>query len=803
MLKGQPEPCYMLEILLRKHGGIRHVRSVPAIGSITIHYDPTLMPEARLLSVVDALARNVTRRPAVTKPRRGEPAAPAASEVEAIENAVPLECSVAVEGMTCASCALLIEMKLRRDPRVMAATVSYASETATVSGSLPTEELARTIRSLGYEPRPMDTLAQRRLVVERERERLAHARGTLLRAAWLTAPVMVSGMLMHQSRLLRLVEWALSTAVVFGAGGSIFRKAWALGRQREANMDTLIALGAGAAWAYSLPGLWRRGQHVYFESAAGIVGFVLFGRYLEERAKGKASEAIRKLLELQPDTAIRLRADGQDEVVGTDDLQVGDLVRVRAGDKIPIDGTLTHGESPVDESLVTGEPLPVIKHVGDAVVGGCLNGQGSFVMRVSAVGRDTVLAGIVRMVDQAQGSKLPVQRLADRISARFVPAVAGVAVLTFAGWSLAGARLGTALAHAVSVLLIACPCALGLATPTAIMVGAGQAARRGIFIRHGEALETAARLNVLVFDKTGTLTEGRPVVTHWWLARGVKEAHLAALIAAAERGSGHFLARALLAWCAERTEDSLSSSRLEVIAGRGVVAEVAGDEIVIGNAELMQGRGLAVAAAQARAQALGEPGNTPVYVALKGRVVAVLAIADAVRPGSQEAVALLHRLGVRTLMATGDIASAASHVAAAVGIAEVMARSTPADKLALVRRLQAGGQRVGMVGDGINDAPALAAADVGFAMGSGADIAMESANVTVVGGDLARVAGAIRVSRQTMAIVRQNLFWALGYNVVAIPFAAGGRLTPMIAAAAMAMSSVSVVTNSLRLQRQG
>ncbi len=787
----QPERCYILEILLRKHGAVKDVRAVPQIGSVTLYFDPVQLSEERLLAVVDAVIGNIAAAPAP------EPAAaPAASPVDGPAQ----ECNAAVEGMTCASCALLIEMSLQRDPRVDSAAVNFAAGTVTVKGRLPREQLFTAVKELGYEARPMDTLAQRRLIVEREKLRLADARKRLIQAAWLTAPVMVSGMLMHQSPVLRLLELGLSSAVVFGSGSEIFKKAWMLAKQREANMDTLIAMGAGAAYLYSLPGVARMHHHVYFESAAAIVAFVLGGRYMEERAKGKASEAIRKLIELQPETAIRVGADG-DETVPIDDVQLGDRLRVRPGDKVPTDGVVEEGGSSLDESMLTGESLPVSKGVGDAVTGGCLNGNGGFVMRVTAVGGDTVLSGIVKLVDHAQGSKLPVQKLADRISARFVPAVAGIGGLTLAGWLMAGHPASRALAHSVAVLLIACPCALGLATPTAIMVGTGQAARRGIYIRNGEALETAATLNTLVFDKTGTITEGKPVVTDFLPVSGGDEARILALVAGAEAHSEHFLARAISTWCRARETSPATTVDFEARPGRGVRARVEGKEVLVGNAALLEGAGIDYHAQREQAQAWAEQGKTPVYVAIDGACVALFAIADAARPGAKQAIALLHRLGLQTVMATGDVEAVASHIAREVGIDRVIARASPGDKLDLVRRLQAEGRRVGMIGDGINDAPALAAADVGFAIGGGADIAVESADITLVGGDIARVAGGIELSRKTMKIIRQNLFWALGYNVVAIPVAAAGRLNPMIAAAAMAMSSVSVVTNSLRLQR--
>ncbi|MDP2132624.1 MAG: heavy metal translocating P-type ATPase [Sulfuritalea sp.] len=795
-LARQPERCYILEILLRKHGAVKDVRSVPQIGSVTLHYDPAQASEERLLAIVDAVIGNIAVVPAPT---------PAPAPVSApVTDGPAQECNAAVEGMTCASCALLIEMKLQRDPRVDSAAVNFAAGTVTVRGHLPREELFASVKRLGYEARPMDTLAQRRLIVEREKARLGDAKKRLFQAALLTAPVMVSGMLMHRSPVLRLVELGLSTAVVFGSGSEIFKKAWMLAKQREANMDTLIAMGAGAAYLYSIPGVARMHHHVYFESAAAIVAFVLGGRYMEERAKGKASEAIRKLIELQPETAIRVTANG-DESIAIDDVQLGDRLRVRPGDKVPTDGVVEEGASSLDESMLTGESLPVSKGVGDAVVGGCINdgmsGTGSFIMRVTAVGGDTVLSGIVKLVDHAQGSKLPVQKLADRISARFVPAVAGIGGLTLAGWLMAGHPASRALAHSVAVLLIACPCALGLATPTAIMVGTGQAARRGIYIRNGEALETAATLNTLVFDKTGTITEGKPAVTDFLLLEGQDEARVLALVAGVEAHSEHFLARAIGAWCRARAVSPAPTLDFEASPGHGVRARTDDGDILVGNATLLDAAGIDCRAQQDQAQAWAGQGKTPVYVAIDGVCVALFAIADQARAGAKEAIALLHRLGLQTVMATGDVEAVANHIARQVGIDRVIARATPGDKLELVRSLQAQGRRVGMIGDGINDAPALAAADVGFAIGGGADIAVESADITLVGGDIARVAGGIELSRRTMNIIRQNLFWALGYNVVAIPVAAAGRLNPMIAAAAMAMSSVSVVTNSLRLQK--
>ncbi|GAB6042548.1 copper-exporting P-type ATPase CopA [Endothiovibrio diazotrophicus] len=792
-LRGERERMALLEILLRKHPQLRQVRGVVELGSVVVHFDPHGLPLARLLPLLDAVIGNLLVRP-------GAAAAPATDPSPA--ETTPQRCSVAVEGMTCASCAALIEMRLNRDPRVAAARVNFAAGTAQVEGRLDRDAVYQVVESLGYQARPMDTLAQRRLLVARERERLEEARRRLVGAGLLALPVMAIGMAMPTSFLLKSVEFLLTTPIVAWAGRPFFSKAWALAKQREANMDSLIALGAGAAYAYSVPAWLFNRHHLYFEAAGGIITFVLLGRYLEERAKGQAGEAIRKLIDLQPQSATVLR-DGVEVVVPAEELAVGDLLLVRPGERIPTDGEVVAGLSTVDESMVTGESLPVVKEPGQAVVGGCINGSGTLRVRATAVGGDTVLAGIVRLVDQAQGAKLPVQKLADRISAVFVPAVMGVSALTAAGWLLAGAPLTMAAANAIAVLLIACPCALGLATPTAIMAGTGQAARRGIFIRGGDALEAAARLTTVVLDKTGTLTEGRPVVTDWLNRSPLDDGELLALAAAAEGESEHYLARALVAYARERGVEPAGAEHFHAEPGRGVAARVSGRDLLLGNAAWLAGEGIALDELEGTAAELAAAGKTPVFLALDGRAAALAAIADRPRDGAREAVAALAALGLEVVMVTGDTRATAEHVAAELGIARVVAEATPAEKVAVLEVLAAEGARVGMVGDGINDAPALATAAVGFAIGSGTDIAMEAADVTLVGGDLARLAEAVALSRRTMSIIRQNLFWALIYNGVAIPVAVSGRLNPMIASAAMAMSSVSVVTNSLRLQRSG
>ncbi len=794
-LKGDRERFYLLEILLRKRPAIREIRSESRIGSLTIHFDPAAIARADLLAAVTQIATVLARSPRTLKP-----------EGQAVPEGPLQRSSVAIEGMTCASCAALIELTLQRDPRIKNAAVNFAAATCSVDGQLDRDAVFALVERLGYTPRPMDTLSQRRFLVEREKILREEARKRFLVAAALTAPLMVLGMAMPHRYSLRLLQFVLATPVVFGAGLPFFEKAFKLARNRGANMDTLIALGTGAAYLYSLPGLLpqRRAHFLYFEAAASIVTFVLLGRYLEERAKGKAGEAIRQLIELQPATATVLR-DGVEMVVDVESVVPGEILLVRPGERVPTDGEVIAGSSAVDEATLTGESMPVGKAVGDRVIGGCLNQNGALTLRATAVGQDTVLAHIVRMVDEAQSAKLPVQKLADRISSVFVPGVIGIAGVTAGGWLLGGAPATHALAHAIAVVLIACPCALGLATPTAIMAGTGAAARRGIFIRHGTALEIGAKVTTVVFDKTGTITEGRPVVSDWRNLSGLPDKELLGLLAAAENGSEHYLAKALreFAQLLAAAVDGEKVANFRVEPGHGIAADVDGRGIVIGNAEWLSACGVPTTALDEHCARAGMEGKTPVLAALDGQLAAFFAIADQPRADAAATIERLHRLGIKTLMATGDVEAAARHVAGLVGIDRVEARATPERKLQLIRALQAAGEIVAMVGDGINDAPALAAADVSMAIGGSTDIAVEAADLTLVRGDLGKAAEALSISRRTMRIIRENLFWALGYNTIAIPVAAAGRLNPMIASAAMAASSVSVVVNSLRLLKKG
>lgn len=792
ILLKDPERTYILEILLKKRPGIVDVHSVPAIGSITIKFDPQQLPKTSLLTILDALLSNIGQKTQV----------PVVSSVLTDETAAALqEHNLAIEGMTCVSCGLLIEMLLRRDPRIVAANVNYASQSAMVKGYLDKQQALQLIEKAGYKAHDFDNLAQRQLLIAREKQRLNDARKRAFVSVALSLPVMAIGMAAPGSRVWHWAQHLLALPVVFWAGKPFFVRAAKLAKQGATNMDSLIAMGVGSSYGYSLFSLLAGRRGLYFDSATGIITFVLIGRYLEEKAKGKAHEAIRKLVDLQPQHATLLR-DGHEIVVGLEQIAVDDLLLVRPGEKIPTDGIVVEGLSTVDESMVTGESLPVVKDVGHRLIGGCINANGVLKMRVTAVGRDTVLANIIHMVDQAQSSKLPIQKTVDRISAVFVPSVMTLSAITLGGWMLAGAGSGKAFSNAIAVLLIACPCSLGLATPMAIMVGTGQSAKRGVYIRNGGSLEMASKLTHIVFDKTGTITEGKPQVTDFIIIGRHNESQVLALVAGAEIDSEHFLAKTIVSYVQSREIEPAQAESFENVPGHGIKARVSGSEVLIGNADWLETAGISSKPLNKRAEPLAKQGKTPVFVAIDGKAAGLFGIADKPREHAAEAIARLKRLGVTPLMVTGDTEATARYIAAQVDIDTVIAQAKPEQKLEIVRQLQTDHAKVGMIGDGINDAPALAAADVGFAIGSGTDVAIETADLTLVSGDIGKVADVMELSGATLRVIKQNLFWALGYNTVAIPVAALGKLNPMIASAAMAMSSISVVLNSLRLQRK-
>jgi Cu+-exporting ATPase len=744
--------------------------------------------------------------------------------------------------MTCAACARRIERALSKTPGVRSAAVNFATARATVGydpAATAPEHLVDAVREVGY---GAEDATRREIATEPERdaEQLAQeaeyreVRRAFWIAAALSAPVLAIAM--SHGRIPALdfpganwVQLALATPVVFHCGARFFRGAWAALRHRAADMNTLIALGTGAAYVYSVaatvgPGLFAAaGEHagmagmagapmvpVYFEAASVIIALILLGRMLESRARGRTSDAIRRLIGLQAKTARVVRA-GQEIDVPIETVVPGDLVAVRPGEKIPVDGVMVEGASAVDESMLTGESLPVEKGPGDEVFGATINKTGAFRFRATKVGKDTVLQQIVRMVQQAQGSKAPIQRLADVVSGIFVPIVLAIAAGAFVVWFLVSpeeTRLATALVNFVSVLIIACPCALGLATPTAIMVGTGRGAENGVLIKGGESLERAHKLQVIVLDKTGTITRGEPTLTDAIAANGFSENELLRLAASAERSSEHPLGEAIVAAANAKGLVLASAASFKAIAGHGVEATVEGRAVLLGNATLMSERGIEHDELEQPAKELASDGRTPMFVAVDSALAGLIAVADPVKPESTEAVAALRRMGIEVVMITGDNRRTAEAVARQVGVDRVLAEVLPEGKASEIKRLQQQGKLVGMVGDGINDAPALAQADVGIAIGTGTDVAIEASDVTLIRGDLRGVVAAIALSHATIRTIKQNLFWAFFYNVASIPVAAGllypftgWLLSPIIASAAMSLSSVSVVTNSLRLRR--
>jgi P-type Cu+ transporter len=722
-------------------------------------------------------------------------------------------------GMTCTNCAQKIERRLGAMPGVLEAVVNFATETARVKylpGVVAVRDMKQAVTDLGYEAFAKDEGGDAEKEA-REKELKRQWRLFLI-AAVLTVPLLVymfGELLGVHPPMIFMNPWfqlALATPVQFYAGWQFYVDSWHNLKNRTANMSVLIALGTSAAYLYSLAvtvwGSQLGRSDIYYETGAVIITLIILGKYLEAVAKGRTSEAIKRLMGLQAKTA-RIVRDGTEVDIPVEDVVVDDLVVVRPGEKVPVDGVILEGRSAVDEAMLTGESMPVEKKPGDEVIGSTLNKFGTFKFRATKVGKDTALAQIIRIVEEAQTKKAPIQRLADVVSAYFVPTVVGVAVVTFAAWFLGTGDFTRALLYFTAVLVIACPCALGLATPTAIMVGTGLGAQNGILIRGGEHLEKAYKLNTIVLDKTGTITKGEPAVTNvlpvgpaaqrWQM----EPERLLLLAARAEKRSEHPLAEAIVRGAQSSGLELLDPSDFEAIPGRGVRAVVDGNEVWVGTTKLMYENQIAVGAVIAEKERLESEGKTAMIVAVNGDVAGLIAVADTVKEHSAEAILAMGQMGLEVWMITGDNYRTAEAIARQVGIRpdHVLAEVLPEEKATQVSRLKGAGKVVGMVGDGINDAPALAGADLGFAIGTGTDVAMEAAGITLMRGDLRGIVAAIRLSRQTMRKIKQNLFWALAYNTLGIPIAAFGFLAPALAGAAMAFSSVSVVTNSGLLKR--
>lgn len=727
-----------------------------------------------------------------------------------------IETPLDIQGMTCASCVRRVEKALTKIPGVQSANVNFATHQALVTHrpEVALAQLVKAIDGAGYNATPVEDDFQSNHSPGEHAEHmnlvagadLAQARSNLSLAIVLTVLLVAISMLWQgRPEWANWLLFALATPVTFWCGRQFFLVAWKTLRHGSTTMDTLVAMGAGAAWGYSTYSLFAnhngtQSEHVYFETGGVIVTLILLGRYLESRAKSRMSDSIRKLMDLAPKIATRVGDNGVETEVSISELKVGDLLRVRPGERIAVDGPITEGESFVDESMITGEPIPVSKKLGELVTGGTVNESGSFVFRAEKVGSDTMLAHIAKMVQRAQGSKAPMQGLADKVSSIFVPFVILIALITVVSYAILGRNMDSGVLAAVAVLVIACPCALGLATPTALMVGTGRGAELGILVKDGEALERAGEIKTILLDKTGTLTEGKPKLTNVKVFGAWSENEAIGFAASLEAQSEHPVGRAVVAYAKKLGINVPYPTGFVAVRGKGVLGTVAGQSGMVGRRSWIDEMQVPLAHEIEEAITGLEADGKTVFVVRRGTDLAVLAVSDAIGLHSNEAVKQLISLGILPVMVTGDNLRAAQSVAKQVGIKLVEAQVLPEDKARFVQKYQAQGATA-MVGDGINDAPALAQADLGIAMGTGTDVAIETAGVTLLRADLRGVAQTVRLARATLSTIRWNLFWAFIYNIVMIPLAALGMLSPMLAAGAMAFSSISVVLNSLRLRR--
>ncbi|MFO7160921.1 MAG: heavy metal translocating P-type ATPase [[Clostridium] cellulosi] len=775
---------------LSRLDGVKSANVNLSLERATVEYDDSVTNRDELEKVVTKLGYSVIKEKATKK---------------AVLN---------VRGMTCASCAARIEKKLLRTDGVTTAAVNLATEKATVEydpAKIKVSDIIKAIESLGYKAEREEEVTYDAEREQRERE-IRNLKYSLIASIILTSPLLLSMIFsmfgidiafLHNPYF----QLAIATPVQFIIGFRFYKHAYFALRSKSANMDVLIAMGTSAAYFYSLYNVFF-GQmngmggmgNLYFEASAVIITLILLGKYLETAAKGRTSDAIKKLMKLQAKTA-RVIRNGVEEDIPLEEVEEGDIIVVRPGEKVPVDGKIIEGSSSIDESMLTGESIPVEKGVGDICIGSTINKFGTFKFEATKVGKDTVLAQIVKMVEEAQGSKAPIQKIADKVSGIFVPAVIGISIITLIGWLIATGDVTKALISAVSVLVIACPCSLGLATPTAIMVGTGKGAENGILIKGGEYLETAYKINAVVFDKTGTITNGEPEVTDIISLGNLTEIEILKFASASEKKSEHPLGAAIFEYGKKELSDIPDPEKFEAIPGRGVKAVVSGREVLLGTRKLMSEHNISLADTEKTLESLEDDGKTAMLMAVDGALEAVIAVADTIKAHSKTAIDELADMGISVYMITGDNERTANAVASKAGIKDVLAEVLPENKAAEVEKLRKSGKITAMVGDGINDAPALATADIGMAIGTGTDVAIEAADITLMSGDLRTVPAAVRLSRKTMRKIKQNLFWAFFYNAIGIPFAAFGFLNPMIAGAAMAFSSVSVVTNSLTLKR--
>lgn len=786
------ERAYILEILLLKREAIERVKVVPAINSVTIEFNPEQFPKENLLNLLEGVLANFSQKPRESIHR--------IARQRVNQDGPKAEFMFGVGGMSCASCALFLEMVLKREIEAIDVSINYVSETGVVSSYASKEDIFKVIRDNGYEPYSIDTLAERKILLEHEHQHLHVARKRLNLIGLIGLPVMLLGVLPKNSAV-RLLQALLSFPVVFWGGEEVFKKSWRQARLGTMNMDTLIAIGASSAYGMSIPAIINARRHAYFEAATAIIGFVQLGRYLEELAKNKMVGEVEALVNMQPQYTTRLQGSTEQRIT-SEDIQVDDRLLIRPGERIPVDGVVLSGLSSVDESMITGSHIPAIKEKGHELFDGSINGSGVLHMRATVIAKDTVLAGLVHMIDQTRSAKLEVQKTADALSARLMPGIMYLSGFTFTGWIFKGAGIAHAFANAISVLLISCPCALGLATPAATSVSSGQAARRKIYIRNGQALEILGSVDSVIFDKTGTLTEGNAKVADFLNVSDLDDAYVIQLAAAVEHNSEHLLGKAIVEYAKSKNLPILKSTKFHSIPDQGVRCEVEDYEVLLGNRHWLEQQQIDVSPLQETAELWATQGNTLIYLVLDHKPVALFAICDKVREGARGVVEYLQAQGLETMIVTGDTAASAALVAQHVGIDHVTVEASPAEKIQFIRELQNSGRIVAMIGDGINDAPALTAADVSLVVGNAAGVAIEAADFILVDSDIGKVPQMLEISQRTLAVIKQNLIWAFGYNAVAIPVAMAGKLNPMVSAAAMALSSVSVIVNSLRLRKE-
>ena len=778
---------------LNKSDGVKQANVNFAVEKATVEFDDTTLQNDEIVDLIKKLGYEAIR------------------EEDNKRNKIDLK----ITGMSCAACSAKIEKKLNKVEGVAGAAVNLTTERANIeydSSKVKTVDLIKTVEALGYKVEKVEDISNDKEKEQREKE-IKKLRMELITSAILSSPLIMAMLLalVHIDIAFLHNEYfqlIIATPVQFVIGFRFYKNAYHALKAKSANMDVLIAMGTSAAYFFSIYNAFFAPQkatgmmmkELYFEAGAVIITLILLGKYLEAVAKGKTSEAIKKLMGLQAKTA-RVIRNGAEEDIPVKDVEVGDIIVVRPGEKVPVDGKIIEGNSSIDESMLTGESLPVEKNVGNSVIGATINKFGTFNFEATKVGKDTALSQIVKMVEDAQGSKAPIQKIADQVSSIFVPTVIGIAFVTFLIWYLAVGNFTSAIVSAVSVLVIACPCALGLATPTAIMVGTGKGAENGILIKGGEHLEMAYKLNSVVLDKTGTITKGQPEVTDIVPLGDMNKSEILKISAVSEKLSEHPLGVAIYEKGKREFGTIPSPDKFEAIPGRGILSVIGDKYIYIGTRKLMTEKGISISDTESTIVKLENEGKTAMFVAVNNQIQAIVAVADTVKEHSKEAIEDLQKMGIEIYMITGDNKRTANAIAKQVGITNVLAEVLPENKAEEVEKLKKQGKIVGMVGDGINDAPALVAADIGMAIGTGTDVAIEAADITLMRGDLRSIATAIKLSRKTMLKIKQNLFWAFIYNIIGIPFAAFGLLSPIIAGGAMAFSSVSVVINSLSLKR--